>query len=126
MLKLLEPRNHLVDCLSLAGDPLIYDSLQIAKLPSQNRLRNNPTAHFVADGNALRFRLPSDFAKNGVEAVRITLNGCDTYDLVFSNVSGLDVTEIATVTGIYAACMSVISLAKATTATSCAVIPESS
>ena len=58
--------------------------------------------HFVADGNALRFRLPSDFAKNGVNAVRITLNGCDTYDLVFSNVSGLDVTEIATVTGIYA------------------------
>lgn len=58
--------------------------------------------HFVADGNVLRFRLPSNFTKDGINAVRITLNCMDTYDLVFSNVNGLDVTEIVTVTDIYA------------------------
>jgi hypothetical protein len=57
---------------------------------------------FVADGDALRFRLPSNFAKDGIDAVKITLNGSDTYDLLFSNVRGLDATEIVTVTGIYA------------------------
>lgn len=56
----------------------------------------------VAEGNALRFRLPSNFAKSGINAVTITLNCMDTYDLVFSNVNGLDVTEIATVNDIYA------------------------
>lgn len=58
--------------------------------------------HFVADGDALRFRLPSNFAASGINAVRITLNCTDTYDLVFSKVAGLDVTEIAAVTDIYA------------------------
>ena len=58
--------------------------------------------HFFVDGDALRFRLPSNFAKRCINAVRITLTAADTYDLVFSNVRGLDSTEIATVTGIYA------------------------
>jgi hypothetical protein len=58
--------------------------------------------HVVADGDAFRFRLPSNFAKSGINAVKITLTVDDTYDLVFSNVRGLNVTEIATVTGIYA------------------------
>ena len=58
--------------------------------------------HFVAEGDALRFRLPSNFANKGINAVRITLNCMDTYDLIFSNVTGFDVTEIVTVTDTYA------------------------
>ncbi len=57
---------------------------------------------FLADGNALRFRVPSNFAKGGINAVRVILTDADTYDLVFSKVRGLNVTEITTVTGIYA------------------------
>lgn len=41
--------------------------------------------NFLADGNALRFRLPSNFAKRRINAVRFTLNGTDTYDVVFSH-----------------------------------------
>jgi hypothetical protein len=29
--------------------------------------------HFAADGNALRFRLPSNFAKSGINAVTISI-----------------------------------------------------
>ncbi|HEX2833938.1 MAG TPA: hypothetical protein VHW00_13085 [Thermoanaerobaculia bacterium] len=57
--------------------------------------------HFIAEGDALRFRPPSNLANKGI-AVRITPNCMDTYDLIFSNVTGFDVTEIVTVTDIYA------------------------
>ena len=56
----------------------------------------------LADGNALRFRLPSNFANHGINAVSVTLNGADTYDLVFSKVRGSSVTEVAAVTHVYA------------------------
>ena len=56
---------------------------------------------FLADGNVLRFRLPSNFAIHGINAVSVTLNGADTYDLVFSKVRGSSVTEVAAVTHIY-------------------------
>lgn len=57
---------------------------------------------FLADGNTLRFRLPSNFASHGINSVRVTLNGADTYDLVFSKVRGSSVTEVAAVTHVYA------------------------
>lgn len=57
---------------------------------------------FLADGNALRFRLPSNFASHGINAVSVTLNGADTYDLVFSKARGSSVTEVASVTHVYA------------------------
>ena|SRR5690348_11826864 len=56
---------------------------------------------FLDAGNALRFRLPSNFASRGINAVSVTLNGADTYDLVFSKVRGSSVTEVAAVTHVY-------------------------
>lgn len=35
---------------------------------------------FLADGKALRFRLPSNFASHGINSVSVTLNGADTYE----------------------------------------------
>jgi hypothetical protein len=58
--------------------------------------------HFLADGSALRFRLPSNFAQHGINAITITLNAFDTYDLVFSKVHGPNFTSVATVRGIFA------------------------
>lgn len=57
---------------------------------------------FLADGKALRFRLPSNFASHEINSVSVTLNGADTYDLVFSKVRGSSVTEVAAVTHVYA------------------------
>jgi hypothetical protein len=57
---------------------------------------------FLADGTALRFRLPSNFASHGINSVSVTLNGADTYDLLFSKVRGSSVTEVAAVTHVYA------------------------
>ena len=57
---------------------------------------------FLADGNALRFRLPSNFASHGINAASVTLNAADTYDLVFSKVRGSSVTKVAAVMHVYA------------------------
>jgi hypothetical protein len=51
--------------------------------------------HFLADGDALRFRLPSNFAERGINLVAVRLNDRDLYDVTFSRVRGIRSTVIA-------------------------------
>lgn len=55
----------------------------------------------VRGATFLSFRLPSNFARNGINAVRIELMGDDTYTTIFSKVRGVNVATIATETGDY-------------------------
>jgi hypothetical protein len=45
----------------------------------------------LAHPNALSFQLPSNFARNGINRVRVELNGQDLYDVTFSRCRGLKV-----------------------------------
>jgi len=45
---------------------------------------------FTQDQNALNFRLPANFANQGINHVRIELNGNDLYDIRFGKVRGLN------------------------------------
>lgn len=59
--------------------------------------------NFVGSENSLSFRIPgSGFAKDGINAVRITLNGLDLYDVAFSRIRGGAVKTLYTETNIYA------------------------
>lgn len=60
--------------------------------------------NFVGSENALSFRLPGGggFTKRGINAVRIALNGGDTYDVTFSRVRAGKVTVLTTLEDIYA------------------------
>lgn len=58
--------------------------------------------NFVSDGNSLRFKLPANFAKDGINLVRITLDPSDTYSLEFMKMRGTNVQTIATREGVYA------------------------
>src|ERR1700686_4088722 len=57
--------------------------------------------NFLADGNALRFRLPSNFAQHGINAVTIRLNGRDLYDVTFSRVRGIGVDIVTELRDVY-------------------------
>jgi hypothetical protein len=57
--------------------------------------------HFVGGPDFLAFKLPSYFAKNGINAVRITLRADDLYRVEFSKVRGLEIKPVATHDGIY-------------------------
>jgi hypothetical protein len=58
--------------------------------------------NFIGSENTLSFRLPgSGFAKDGINAVRVTLNGLDLYDVEFSRVRGAKVKVLHTETNIY-------------------------
>jgi hypothetical protein len=57
--------------------------------------------HFLGGERMLSFRLPSYFARNGINAVRITLDGSDTYTVEFSKLRGITFTPISKHEGIY-------------------------
>lgn len=56
---------------------------------------------FVTLKSGLQFKLPSRFAKNGINRVRIELNTSDLYDLTFYKIQGVDVKEVASVQDVY-------------------------
>lgn len=56
---------------------------------------------FVSSGNSLRFKLPSNFAKRGINLVTITLDPSDTYTVQFMKMRGMNVETIATRDGVY-------------------------
>lgn len=58
---------------------------------------------FTASDRALTFRLPGagGFCKDGINAVRVTLNQYDTYDVEFMRIRGTKVTPVHTDNGIY-------------------------
>ena len=43
----------------------------------------------INEGSGLQFKLPSNFAKNKANTVRIVLNGNDLYDVEFGTVRGM-------------------------------------
>lgn len=58
--------------------------------------------NFLGDTNSLSFQLPARFAKNGINAIKIVLNGSDTYDVTFSKFRAMKVTLVASSEGVYA------------------------
>lgn len=57
--------------------------------------------NFVGGNNALTFRLPSNFAKGGINAVRVTLGGDDLYTLEFMKIRGVQVTPVSKYDAVY-------------------------
>jgi hypothetical protein len=69
-----------------------------------NRFRAMTGArNFVGDDNSLRFRLPGTggFCNNGINAVKITLNGMDLYDVVYMRIRGGKITTVEEVNDLY-------------------------
>lgn len=58
-------------------------------------------SNFLASASALSFRLPSYFARNGINAVRITLLPSDTYRVEFSKIRATKFVPVSTHDGIY-------------------------
>jgi hypothetical protein len=60
--------------------------------------------HVLSDGPALVFQLPPRMAKDGINAVKITLDPSDTYTLRFSKIArdGTKATTVREVSGVYA------------------------
>ncbi len=56
---------------------------------------------FTNHGNALAFKLPSSFAKNGINYVKITLEPSDTYTVEFKRIRGMKVTDVSMHEDIY-------------------------
>ena len=55
--------------------------------------------NFIAGDGILAFRIPK--ALNGINAVRITLNSLDLYDMKFFRIYGFDMKQVAEVNGVY-------------------------
>ena len=58
--------------------------------------------NLTANGTGLTFRLPANFAKNGINVVRIDLTPADDYNVTFYRVRGTKVTTVAEVAMVYA------------------------
>ncbi len=55
---------------------------------------------FVGDNTCLMFSLPSRFAANGINKVRIELAANDTYSVKFYKIRGTSIKPIATIDGV--------------------------
>jgi hypothetical protein len=73
----------------------------LAQLGGNRFIAMTGAKSFGASGNALTFRLPSRFAKDGINAVRVTLDATDTYTVTFMAVRGIKVREVATDAMVY-------------------------
>ena len=59
-------------------------------------------SNFIGSADALSFRLPSNFAKDGINAVRVTLTPADTYTVKYLKVRGTNLKEIKVSEDVYA------------------------
>ena len=57
---------------------------------------------FTQGPGVLNFRLPSNFANNGINHVRVVLESNDTYCVRFSKIRGLNCKTIEECDGVYA------------------------
>lgn len=57
--------------------------------------------NFVGGNDSLAFRLPSNFAKDGINTVRVTLDPSDTYTVEFLRIRGTKLTIVATEDMVY-------------------------
>lgn len=58
--------------------------------------------NLTTDGQSLSFRLPANFARDGVNLVTVRLDPSDTYTVQFRKVRGLNVRELGEVSDVYA------------------------
>lgn len=58
--------------------------------------------NFLGDESSLSFRLPSNFAKGGINAVKVKLTGLDLYDVSYLKVRGTSVATVAESSNLYA------------------------
>ncbi len=52
--------------------------------------------------NGLQFKLPANFARDGINSVRILLDPSDTYTVEFWKVRGTSIKQISTLSDVYA------------------------
>ena len=57
---------------------------------------------FIAQDCGLSFKLPSRFAKHGINYVKVTLTPADTYDVEYGKIWGTKYKTVCTTSGIYA------------------------
>lgn len=70
----------------------------LRQLGGSGRLKSMCGANnFIAIKNGVDFRMPSHFAKNGINVVEIVLNPMDTYDVKFKKLGRAPKYEITTV-----------------------------
>lgn len=63
----------------------------LSQLGGRCFLAMTDTKHLIAHENALSFHIPSNFARHGINRVRIDLTPQDLYNVTFSRVRGLKV-----------------------------------
>ncbi len=73
----------------------------LAQLGGSSFVAMTGAKNFIAYPSAVTFQLPSNFARNGINKVRIELSPADLYNLTFSRVRGLKVFYESKVEGIY-------------------------
>lgn len=57
--------------------------------------------YFLGGADYLQFKLPSNFAKDGINCVKVTLTPEDLYDVRFMKVRGTSLKEMGTVESVY-------------------------
>lgn len=73
----------------------------IAQLGGSRFMAMTGAKNFLCGASHVAFRLPSRFARDGINLVRIDLDEMDTYTVRFSKLWGAKETVIAEHTGIY-------------------------
>jgi hypothetical protein len=73
----------------------------LAQLGGSHFISMTGARHFVADGDTLRFQVPSNLAEDVVNCVSITLNGNDLYDVRFGRVLGITFDLVAEHSDVY-------------------------
>ena len=58
--------------------------------------------NILAQDDGLSFKLPSSFAKDGINYVRIRLNGMDLYDIEYGKIQKMKYKPLYETNGIYA------------------------
>lgn len=83
--------------------PIQAVSIEIFRQLGGNKFRVMTGAkNFLYSANSLSFKLPANFAKDGINYVKVTLNNSDLYDVVFGKTRGLNYKELAKSENLYA------------------------
>lgn len=74
----------------------------LAQLGGNKFLTMTGAKNLCGDSTSLQFSLPSRFAKDGINKIKITLLPCDLYELTFYKMRGCDLKTVCEVPGVYA------------------------
>jgi hypothetical protein len=73
----------------------------LAQLGGQKFIVMTGAKDVYGDGNSLGFKLPARTAKNGINFVRVTLNGDDLYNVEFFKFDKYVLNAVSDVRGVY-------------------------